>query len=364
MFSVKKYLGKITLIKMYRNKWLLAAMLVGMAADYYIKNRWFIYSLPLKNNPASGLVAEGLFSIITVVLNALLIFFIFYLVPKLREFKWPVTAKIAKGFFCLLIISILQVLSYLLLLAITSAIPTAEIFSNAWYYMRTAWLQDAIMLKTLTIICIQLSYQIGKKYTPGFFLDMTLGKYSIPRTEKRIIMFIDLKDSTPISEKLGHHKYFLFIRDFVYQVSSAALVNGGDIYQYVGDEVIVTWPQRKENNNKCIQTLIVCRKNLQAQSNHFRNEYGVIPEFRVGIHAGEVTVGEIGLVKKDIAMSGEAMNLTARIRSACSELNQKYIISQDYFDYTHLKEWQGEDLGIIPLKGIEKRQVNLYTLKI
>jgi adenylate cyclase len=90
----------------------------------------------------------------------------------------------------------------------------------------------------------------------------------------------------------------------------------------------------------------------------------VVPEFIAGIHAGSVTIGEIGVVKKDIAMSGEAMNLTARIRTACSELNQKQIVSQDYFDFTNLQEWQGEDLGMISLKGIEDRDVRLYSLKI
>ena len=37
-------------------------------------------------------------------------------------------------------------------------------------------------------------------------------------------MFLDLKDSTPIAETLGHEKYFSFIKDFIYYVSSAVLL--------------------------------------------------------------------------------------------------------------------------------------------
>ena len=66
---------------------------------------------------------------------------------------------------------------------------------------------------------------------------------------------------------------------------------------------------------------------------------------------GDVTVGQIGVIKKDLAMSGDTMNTAARIRSACGELNQKFIMSKDFMENSGLKEWQGESLGIIDLKG-------------
>ena len=53
-------------------------------------------------------------------------------------------------------------------------------------------------------------------------------------------MFIDLKDSTPIAEKLGTVEYFRFIRQFIEIVSTALLEYNGRIYQYVGDEVVVS----------------------------------------------------------------------------------------------------------------------------
>ena len=177
-------------------------------------------------------------------------------------------------------------------------------------------------------------------------------------------MFLDLKDSTPIAEQLGHEKYFFFIRDFIYHVSKAILENNGMIYQYVGDEVVVTWPYRKANILKSMNAVIECRKALQKRSDYFRREYdGIVPEFRAGLHAGDVTIGEIGVIKKDIAISGEAMNITARIRSACNELNQKFVVSKEYFDTGILKSWQGENLGEVYLKGLDE-SMHLYALKI
>ena len=76
---------------------------------------------------------------------------------------------------------------------------------------------------------------------------------------------------------------------------------------------------------------------LTGEHKEFRKKYGcTVQRFRVGIHIGIVTVGEIGVIKKDLAMSGDTMNTTARIRTCCSELNQKYLASKDFIDRADL----------------------------
>jgi adenylate cyclase len=225
------------------------------------------------------------------------------------------------------------------------------------------WLVHGLPLWILIFMITQLFIEMSEKYSPGVFADILRGKYIEPKIEKRIVMFLDLKDSTPIAESLGHKHYFLFIRDFIHFVSLAILEHGARIYQYVGDEIVVSWIYSEENSDKAVRAVIEARKVLQQQSEHFRRKYGVTPEFRVGIHAGDVTVGEIGLIKKDIAMSGDTMNTAARIRSSTSELNQKFIVSKDFYELSNLKEYQSEPLGSIELKG-KSNGLELYGLKI
>lgn len=227
----------------------------------------------------------------------------------------------------------------------------------------TYWIVEKLPSWLLIFFMTQLIIEIIEKYSPGIFLDVFLGKYVHPRIEKRIIMFIDLKDSTPIAEKLGHKDYFRFIRDFIYFISIALIEYNGRIYQYVGDEIVVSWPYNATNTKRCMDSLIEARKLLQKNGERFRRKYGITPEFRVGIHAGEVTIGEIGLIKKDLAMSGDTMNTAARIRSACSELKQKFIVSKDFIDAIDLKDWQSESLGLVDLKGKDKG-IELFALKI
>ncbi|MEJ8844452.1 adenylate/guanylate cyclase domain-containing protein [Lacibacter sp. H375] len=220
-----------------------------------------------------------------------------------------------------------------------------------------------ILYWVVLLVITQLYMEINEKYSPGVFIDIIRGKYMQPKIEKRIVMFMDLKDSTPIAEKLGHVENFKFIRDFIFDVSMALIEHDGRIYQYVGDEIVVSWLFSKRNAQKCLNSIIDARKNLQKNGEHFRRRYNIIPEFRVGLHMGEVTVGQIGVIKKDLAMSGDTMNTTARIRSACTELNQKFIMSKNFMENSDLTDWQGESLGIIDLKG-KAEGIELFSIKI
>lgn len=231
------------------------------------------------------------------------------------------------------------------------------------YALHKNWLLQKIVYWISIFFVTQLILIINEKYSPGVFMDIIRGKYINPKVENRIVMFMDLKDSTPTAEKLGHSLYFEFIREFIYQVSLAIIEFEGTIYQYVGDEVVCSWKNSKKNTRKCLDAVIQSRKNIHKRSRHFRRKYGIVPEFRVGINVGEVTVGEIGVIKKDIAMSGDTMNTTARIRSACNELNHHFIVSKEFVEVSKLKGWQTESLGMVELKG-KGHEIELFSLKI
>jgi len=228
---------------------------------------------------------------------------------------------------------------------------------------QSTWLLEKMPEWFILFILTQLIIEFIEKYSPGIFFSIFFGKYLKPKNEHLIIMFIDLKNSTPIAEKMDNLSYFRFIREFIYHISTALLEYGGRIYQYVGDEIVVSWPAKQKNYKKSIQALISARKNIEKNGDRFRRVYGFSPEFKVGIHWGEVTIGEIGVIKKDLAMSGNAMNTTARIRDACTELNQKFIVSKEFIEKSNLKDWQTESLGEFELKG-KNTSIELYALKI
>lgn len=228
---------------------------------------------------------------------------------------------------------------------------------------RRKWLLEKMPEWVLLFILTQLALEINQKYSQGVFFNIIVGKYLQPKEENRIIMFIDLKNSTPIAEKLGHKEYFKFIRDVIYCMAAGIAEHDGRVYQYVGDEIVAWWPATPANAKKCMHSIIEARKILNINADIFRRGYDITPEYKVGIHAGNVTVGQVGITKKDLVMSGDTINTASRIRSACTELNQKFVVSKEMIDLLGFEDWQSENLGIVDLKG-KGQGIELFALRI
>ena len=109
-----------------------------------------------------------------------------------------------------------------------------------------------IDLGLMTLLSIIL-LEVMDKYGPGMFWLMLSGEYHKPKIENRIFIFLDINESTSIAESLGHEKYFRMLRDFFSDITVPILANDGEIYQYVGDEVLVTWPNTPENRVKSLK---------------------------------------------------------------------------------------------------------------
>lgn len=365
MKAIHKIINHLSFIAVYRLRWIVVIACSWTLVQLLLYYRAFAlgvsHDFPYKEDVFSAYLLRA---VILLCISSLMAYLMLVeLRVRFRNYAllsgWALKTFVLLLFACFVILFIF--IAHLVI--IRDYTFSAAFTELKYYFIHTVFFADSLASWLIMILITQVVVEVDQKYSPGVFWGILTGKYMKPRTEKRIIMFLDLKDSTPIAEQLGHVRYFSFIKDFIYYVSSAVLENDGHIYQYVGDEVVVTWKYRKRNIVKAVNTVILARRIIQGVSDYFRRKYGIAPEFRVGLHTGEVTMGEIGVIKKDIAISGEAMNITARIRTACGELNQKFIVSQDFFESNVLKSWQGESLGEISLKGVEE-PLKLYALKI
>ncbi|MEM7550808.1 MAG: adenylate/guanylate cyclase domain-containing protein [Bacteroidota bacterium] len=215
----------------------------------------------------------------------------------------------------------------------------------------------------VVVIITMIMLLVNDKYGPGVFKKFLLGKYFEPTREERIFMFLDLRSSTTIAEKLGESKYFNFLKD-VFKYSTPPILNfKGEIYQYVGDEIVISWPLKNglENQN-CINCFFEIQKVLDKKNFYFKDHYGIMPEFKAGLHTGKVMTGEIGLVKREIAFSGDVLNTTARIQSKCNDFKVNILLSKDLINLLDVKilKIKLTELGQISLKG-KSNEVSLYT---
>ncbi|MEM1123572.1 MAG: adenylate/guanylate cyclase domain-containing protein [Bacteroidota bacterium] len=213
-------------------------------------------------------------------------------------------------------------------------------------------------------ILTMIALQINDKYGTGVFWSFLRGDYFNPQKEERIFMFLDLKGSTTIAEQIGEESYFNFLRDFFKDITPSILVNKGEIYQYVGDEVIISW---KTDNPLNIERSLNCffdiEQAIARKETEYLKKYGVIPLFKAGLHIGTAMIGEIGVIKKDIAFSGDVLNTTARIQAKCNEYGVKLLVSEEFLSGQSVvqEKYFLHKIGAVNLRGRSKT-VTLFTV--
>lgn len=220
-----------------------------------------------------------------------------------------------------------------------------------------------VFLFGFLVSCTQFMLQVSDKFGPGILWKFITGKYYHPRQEERIFMFLDLKSSTTIAEKMDSKKYFELIKEIFRDITEPILYSQGEIYQYVGDEVVVSWTVEKGlADNNCLQCFYRIRRALEERKEYYAGEYNLLPSFKAGLHIGEATVGEIGVIKKDIVYSGDVLNTTSRIEGQCNSYNVDILLSSQLLERIQLNgEYRQIALGEIPLKG-KNEKVMLYTI--
>ena len=217
----------------------------------------------------------------------------------------------------------------------------------------------------VTVLATLIVMQVNDKYGPGVFRSFLLGRYFHPRREERIFMFLDLRSSTAIAEKLGEKKYFNFLKDVFKDATHSILNSKGQIYQYVGDEIVISWKvdQGIEDGN-CVNCFFDVQAALANRKAYYMQRYeGIVPEFKAGLHYGHVMAGEIGIVKRDIAYSGDVLSTTARIQSKCNEFGVNILLSKVLLDRMapNLSKFHPKVIGNIVLRG-KHQGVILYTM--
>jgi adenylate cyclase len=202
-------------------------------------------------------------------------------------------------------------------------------------------------------LVLNFMHEVNKKFGPGILLPLLLGKYRHPKEEERIFMFMDLKSSTTIAEQLGHFKYSAFIRDAFIDINHILSTYDAQVYQYVGDEIVVCWKTEEGLKNLAsVHFFFACEKEFTKRTDYYQQHYGMLPQFKASLHLGKVTVVEIGEIKRDIAYHGDTINTAARIQSMCNEYKKKLLVSDLFCEMSKLStQFKTQAHGNIMLKG-------------
>lgn len=212
----------------------------------------------------------------------------------------------------------------------------------------------------ISTILVNIAAQVREKFGPGNFIKLLFGKYRNPKEENKIFMFLDLRGSTSIAEKLGHKKYSKFIRQCYHELTEFVIQFRAEIYQYVGDEVVLCWNSNEGiKDMKCIKLYYAFSNRLLENKHIYLSEYGVAPVFKCGIDMGKVTATEIGDLKREIAYHGDVLNTASRIQELCNNFGREILISEHVVNNTN-EELETKFVTDMALRG-KSGTMKIYT---
>ena len=220
----------------------------------------------------------------------------------------------------------------------------------------------AFIFALLTNFSIVLFIYINLVLGNGNLWKIITGKFYTPRVEERIFMFLDLRGSTTIAEKLGHVKYSRLIQDCFYDL---AVVHNhkAEIYQYVGDEVVLAWNVKDGlQHHNCLHAFYAFRDVLNSRKDHYKMNYETVPVFKAGMNMGKITITEVGEFKREIAYHGDTINTASRIQGECNRLGSDLLVPGHLLDKLQtIDTLKAELKGEVKLKG-KVKSINIYAI--
>ena len=325
---------------------------------YYARNQERVDAIPLSK--AVSVTEYILFGVILGVMVAIVYTIIEFLFDKY------LSKALHLGFIVLFksIIYLLFLIFSLTFIAVLAEDYIGVDFPNQrgwWISNRIFWLVIAyFIICSLLFSFIRLA---NDKFGKGVILKMLMGRYRNPREVERILMFLDLKSSTTIAEELGHLKYSRFIQDCFYYLNRVVNKYDAEIYQYVGDEAVLSWRLDKGIKNlNCLNLFFEYENKLNKHSKYYMKKYGVVPEFKAGVHAGKIIIAEVGTIKKELAYHGDVINTTSRIQDQCNEYKESLLLSEDLLLKLNLKnKYKAVSLGEELLEG-KTEELKLFAI--
>ena len=223
---------------------------------------------------------------------------------------------------------------------------------------------EVVLISFFFLLLIQFIALISRVMGRNVLLNYLLGRYYHPKEEERIFLFMDIKSSTHMAEKLGHFEWHNLLNDFFFDIAEPIKRTKGEIFQYVGDEVVISWPKKLGVKNlNCIRCFFIIESKMKNRSKRYKNRYrGFEPVIKAGFHLGKIIAGEIGDYKRSIVFHGDTINTASRIQAETNRIGRRLLLSGELLSQLDINgEFQEEFIGKILLRGKE-REITLFSL--
>jgi adenylate cyclase len=212
---------------------------------------------------------------------------------------------------------------------------------------------SGVVTAAVVSVLMNLVFSISNIIGGRAFLNFVTGRYHSPVTENRFVLFVDIAGSTGLAESLGGLAIHRLL-DRTFRLLTLSVVDyRGEVLNYVGDEVIVTWPER-DGAIDCrpLRCFVAMRDELAGAADQLAREFGVAPRIRGSLHFGPVIIGEIGDVKRAIVFNGDVMNTAARLEELSRSVDGGFLASRAAMErFSSVPPVTVCDLGRLAIRG-------------
>ncbi len=141
------------------------------------------------------------------------------------------------------------------------------------------------------------------------------------RQERRIVtlLFADLAGSTALGEKLDPEDVRALQGDLFELVNGEVERFGGTTEKFVGDAVLAVFgiPRVHEDDpERAVRAGLAAQERFGAFARQVRERFATDVGLRIGVNTGEVVAGREGAARGELMVSGDAVNVAARLQQS------------------------------------------------
>ena len=157
---------------------------------------------------------------------------------------------------------------------------------------------------------------------------------------------------------VGPYDYSRLIQSCIHDLTDLIIRYKAQVYQYVGDEVVLSWTTKKGISDfNCINLFYAYEQRLKDKQKYYEKHYNAVPEFKAGLDEGTITVTEVGDIKREIAYHGEVLHTAARLEKMCNNLQKNVLVTQSLISkLPAIDGFDKELMGEFQLRGKEQKE--------
>jgi adenylate cyclase len=148
-----------------------------------------------------------------------------------------------------------------------------------------------------------------------------------------VSMFVDMRGSTRLAENRLPFDTVFIVNRFLGAVSQAVIECGGQPNQFVGDGQLALFGLHANPQTACRQALkaaAMIAANVDELNQFLSHDLSEPIRFGIGIHGGEVIIGDIGYRDHMVFTAlGDAVNVAARLQDMTKNLSCEVVVSEE-----------------------------------